>query len=116
MFTIEEKVKLLDANKRTRQSCRQLADHFCIGKTGAAKINKNDVSIHQEYECFKGNLRRNRNGQFHKINEILYEWFKKCCKGNIYPGGQILKEEALEIKEHLNNNEFLTFTESNGWL
>ena len=38
MFTIEEKIKLLDANKKTRQSCRQLADQFRIGKTAAAKI------------------------------------------------------------------------------
>ena len=28
----------------------------------------------------------------------------------------MLKEEALEIKKHLNNDEFLTFTASNGWL
>ena len=46
----------------------------------------------------KGNLKINRKGQFHKINEILYEWFKKCCEANIYLDGQMLKEEALEIK------------------
>ena len=115
-LTVEEKIKLLDANKKTRQSCRQLAHQFRIGKIAAAKINKNEVSIPQEYERFKGNLKRNRKEQFHKINEILYEWFKKCCEANIYPDGQMLKEEALEIKKHLNNDEFLNFTASNGWL
>ena len=28
----------------------------------------------------------------------------------------MLKEEAVEIKKHLNNDEFLTFAASNGWL
>ena len=28
----------------------------------------------------------------------------------------MLKEEALEIKKHLNNDDFLTTTASNGWL
>ena len=46
----------------------------------------------------------------------MYEWFKTSCEENIYPDGQILKEEALEIKKHLNNDEFLTFTASNYWL
>ena len=72
-LTIKEKIKLLDASKKTRQSCRLPADQFCIGKTAAAKIIKNEASIRQEYERFNGNLKTNRKGQFHKINEILYE-------------------------------------------
>ena len=72
MFTIEEKIKLLDGNKKTRQSCRQLADQFRIGKTAAAIIIKNEASMHQEYEHSKGSLKRNRKGQFHTINKILY--------------------------------------------
>ena len=53
-LTIEEKIKPLDADKKTRQSCRQLAEQFRIGKTAAAKIIKNKASIRQEYERFKG--------------------------------------------------------------
>ena len=99
------------------QLCRStLADQFLIGKTAAAKIVTNEASIRQEYERFKGNLKRNREEQTNKINEILYEWFKKCCQANIYPDGQMLKEKSFEIKKHLNNDEFLTFTASNGWL
>ena len=30
-LTIEEKMKLIDTNKKARQSCRQLADHFRTG-------------------------------------------------------------------------------------
>ena len=58
--------------------------------------------------------KRTLKGQFHRINEILYEWFKKCCKANIYPDGQMLKEDAVDIKKHFKNVEFLTFTASNG--
>ena len=100
-LTIEEKIKILDGNKKIRQSCRQLADPFRIGRNAAAKIIKNEASIWQEYERFKGNLRKKRKGQFHKKNEILYEWFKKSCKANVYPDGQMLKGEALEIKNNI---------------
>ena len=44
-LTIEEKIKLLDANKKPRQSWKQLADQFRIGKTAASKIIKIEASI-----------------------------------------------------------------------
>ena len=58
-----------------------------------------------------------RMGQFHNKNEILYRWFRKCCGTNVYPDGQMLKEEALEIKKkHLSNDEFSTFAAlMDGW-
>ena len=69
--------KILDANKERKQSCRQLAAIFNIGKTAAANTIKNETSIRKEYEEFKGDLKRKRKGQFNDINEILYVWFKK---------------------------------------
>ena len=56
---------------------------------------KNEASIRKEYEEFKGNLKKKIKSQFNDINEILYEWFKKCCTANIYPDGPMLKEEAM---------------------
>ena len=56
-LTIEEKIKLLDANKKTMQSCRQLVDQFCIWKTAVDKIIKIEASIRQKYERFKGNFK-----------------------------------------------------------
>ena len=44
-LTIEEKIKVIDAKKKARQSWKQLADQFCIGKTAAAKIIKIEASI-----------------------------------------------------------------------
>ena len=44
-LAIEEKIKLLDANKKTRQSWKQLADQFYTGKTAATKIIKIETSI-----------------------------------------------------------------------
>ena len=101
-----------DTNKERKQSCRQLAEMFNIGKTAPANIIKNEGSIRKEYE----DLKRKRKGQFNDINEILYEWFKKCCAENIYPDGPIFKEEAMEIKKRLDKVEFKNFTASNGWL
>ena len=47
---LEGKIKLLDFNKERKQSCRQLAEQFNIGKTAAVKIIKNETSIHKDYE------------------------------------------------------------------
>ena len=113
---LEGKVKLLDANKERKQNCWQLAEMFNIDKTAAANIIKNEASIRKEYEEFKGDLKRKRKGQFNDINEILYEWFKKCCAANIYPDGPMLKEEAMEIKNCLDKVELKIFTTSSGWL
>ena len=74
-LTLEGKIKLLDTNKERRQSCRQLAEMFNIGRTAAANIIKNEASIHKEYEEFKGDLKRKRKSQFNDINEILFELF-----------------------------------------
>ena len=49
---LEGKIKLLDANKERKQSCRQLAEMFNIGKTAAANIIKNEASIRKECEEF----------------------------------------------------------------
>ena len=87
---------------------------FNISKTAAAIIIKNEASTRKEYEEIKGDLKRKRKGQFNDINEILYEWFKKCCAANIYPDGLTLKEEDIEIKKCLDIVEFKNFTASNG--
>ena len=59
-LTLEGKIKLLDTNKDRKQSCRQLAEMFDIGKTAAENIIKNEASIRKEYEEFKDNLKRKR--------------------------------------------------------
>ena len=115
-MTLEGKIKLLDVNKERKQSCRQLAEMFNIGKTAAGNIIKNEASIRKEYEEFEGNFKSKRKGQFNDINKILYKWFKNCCAANIYPDGPMLKEEAMEIIKYLDKVHFKNFTASNGWL
>ena len=51
-LTLEGKIKLLDANKEWKQSCRQFAEMFNISKTTAENIIKNEASIRKEYEEF----------------------------------------------------------------
>ena len=60
--------------------------------------------------------KRNRHGKYHKINEILFEWYKGCCASNIYPNGVMLTEEAMTIKEQLQNSDFDYFSALDGWL
>ena len=78
-LTLEGNIKLLDANKESKQSCRQLAELFNIGKTIAANIN-NEAFIRKEYEEFKGNLKRKRKGQFNDINEYCTSGLKNVVQ------------------------------------
>ena len=59
--------------QKRKESCRQLAEMFNIGKTAAANIINHEASFRKEYEEFKGDLKRKRKGQFNDIKEILYE-------------------------------------------
>ena len=68
----------------------KVVEMFNIGKTAAENIIKNELSIRKEYEECKGDLKRKSKGQFNDINDILFQWFKKCCAVNIYPNGAML--------------------------
>ena len=97
--------------------CRKLADIYKIGKKVTANILKNEKKIREQHEMFcEKSKKRNRHGKYHKINEILFEWYKICCASNIYPNGVMLKEEAMAIKEQLRNSDFDDFSASDGWL
>ena len=61
-------------------------------------------------------MKRKRKGQYNDINEILYEWFKKCCAANIYPDRPMLKDEAMGIKKCSDKVKFKNFNASNSWL
>ena len=63
----------------------------------------------------KKSKKRNRHGKYRKINEILFEWFKRCCASNIYPNGVILEEKAMTIKDQLHNSNFDDFSVSDGF-
>ena len=50
------------------------------------------------------------------INDVLYEWYIKCCQAGIYPDGAMLLEDALKINAELNDSNLEDFKASNGWL
>ena len=86
--------------KNRKLGCRKLEDIYKIGKTAAANVLKNEKKIHEQHEMFcEKSKKRNRHGKYHKINEILFEWYKRCCASNIHPNSVMLKEEAMAIKE-----------------
>ena len=57
-----------------------------------------------------------RHGQYHLINEILVNWYKKCNSASLFPDAHMLKEETMPIKERLDKDDLTSFTASNGWL
>ena len=115
-LTLDEKVKLLDISKKNpKLGCRKLANIYKIGKTAAANILENEIKICEQHEMFCEKPKKcNCHGKYHKINEILLEWYMRYCASNIYPNGVMLKEEAMAIKEQLQNSDFDDFND--GWL
>ena len=72
-----------------------------------------DHSCQNYYERFKGNLKRNKKGQFHKTNEILHEWFKNGSsngwleKWKISYGIREKRGEACEVSGKTVNEKTL---------
>ena len=103
--------------KNPKLGCRKLADIYKIGNTAAANVLKDEKKIREQHEMFcEKSKKRNRHGRFHKINEILFEWYKICCSSNINPNGVMLKEVPMAIKEQLQNSDFDDSSASDGWL
>ena len=119
-LTLDEKFKILDVVKKMKMSCREIAEQVQIGKTKAANVVKNLASLKAEYENFQGkgfkHLERENHQKYKAISTILYKWFKKCEASGIYVSGSLLKEEAMDIKDLLNNPDLNDFKASEGWL
>ena len=117
-LTLEGEIKYLDyAEANQKLGCRKLAEVFNIGKTASANILKNKKKIREQYEQFhEKNKGCSRPGKYKLINDILYDWYQKCCSSGLYLNGPLLKEEAMEIKEQLQDSEFDGFVASDGWL
>ena len=111
-LSLDEKVKFLDfAKGYPNFGCRKLAEIFKIRKIAAAN------SIHSQHELFREKSKKcNWPGKYQKINDISYFWCQRCCALNIYPNGPMLKEEAMAIKESLQDSSLDQFRASNGWL
>ena len=119
-LTLDEKIKILEENKKKKLSCRDISSKHKIGKTQAANILKNEQKLRKEYENFQGkglkHISRQNHQKFKPINEVLYAWFRKCESSGIYVNGPLLKEEAMNIKQSLNRPELDGFKASEGWL
>ena len=117
-LSLDENVKFLDfAKGNPNFGCRKLAEIFKIGKTAAANILKEEKSIRSQHELFRGkSKKRNRPSKYQKINDILYLWYQRSCASNMFPNGPMLKEEAMAIKESLQDSSIDQFRASDGWL
>ena len=72
--------------------------HFNIWETSVSNI-LNAKALQKEFEFFKSSCKKMRHGQYHLINEILTNWYKKCTSASLFPDGSMLNEEAMLINE-----------------
>ena len=117
-LTLQEKIKFLDyAEANEKLGCRKLADVFKIEKAAANNILKNKQMLREQCEHFHDKTKkRSRPGKYKVINDILYEWYQKCCCSNFYHNEPLLKEEAMEIKNQLQNSDLDGFVALDGCL
>ena len=113
-FTLEGKIKLFDVIKERKQSCRQLAEMFNIGKSAFANIIKNETSIWKNMR----NLRAIWRGS-EKVS--LMALTKYCTSGlkNVVQQISTLTDRCWKkkpLKNFWDKVEFKNFTTSNGWL
>ena len=88
-LSLSDKVKVLDFKKgNPKKSCREIAEIFKIGKTAASEILKSEVQIRRDFESFRGDNKRKRQGKYHVLNKAMYLWYTKCCDANLYPTGK----------------------------
>ena len=118
-----DKVKIHDLLKqKPKLGCRPLAERFKetynieIGKLQIAKYIKNKSNIRRKHENFEGDMKRKMIAKYDIINNVLYEWYIKCCQEGIYPDRAVLQEQAFKIKTELNDSNLGDFKASNGWL
>ena len=72
--------------------------------------------IFKEYDNVEGDMKR-KIAKYWIINDVLYDWYIKCCQAGIFPDGAMLQEVALQIKTEINNSNLGDFKASNdGWL
>ena len=114
-LSLTNKVKLLDLHKlKPKIGCRQLGERFKeaynikIGKSQIVKFIKNESNIRGEYENFEGDMKRKKIAKYGIINDVLYEWYTKCCQAGIYLDRAMLQENALKIKTELNDSNLGT--------
>ena len=119
-LTLDEKIEILDEAKKRKLSCRVIAKEFKIGNTLATKVLKNERTLRGEFAHFQGNRLKHINRGSHQIfkviNDIFYSWFKNCEASGIYLNGPLLIEEAMNIKQSLNQQELDGFKASEDWL
>ena len=109
----DEKMKsFLDfVKKKSKPGCRKLADIYKIGKTAAANILRNEKKIRGQNEMVCENSKKhNCHGNYHKINEVLFEWYKRRCVCNIYSNNVMFNGETMIIKENFRTATLLIST------
>ena len=77
-LTLDEKIKILDKVKKSKMSSREI-EHFKIGKTQAANVVKNKVTLRAEYENFRGKGFRHHKRENHQKNTKISIQF--CTNG-----------------------------------
>ena len=117
-LTLDEKIKLLDFKKKNPSlGCRAIGEKFNIGKMAAASILSKEDKIRKQHELFhEKSKKRTCLGKYQEINDILYEWYERCCASNIFPNGVMLKDKTMAVKEKLQNSDYDSFHASDGWL
>ena len=93
--------------KNPKLGRRVIPTYFNIGKSSVSNILNKTKALEKEYEFSKASCKKVTRGQYHLINENFINWHKKWTSVSSFPGGLMIKEQVMLIKERLNKDDLL---------
>ena len=90
----------------------KIAEHFNVGKTATTTILKSEKRLREEFEFFTSDGKKRKYGQYSDSKKRKYGQRKPFCivrkvrKCKRLSDRPVLQEEAMLLKERLNNTDF----------
>ncbi|CAI6373801.1 unnamed protein product [Macrosiphum euphorbiae] len=115
-LTLKNKIDIIKCYDAKKQSVRELATQFKVGKTQIGTILKSRVDLLRKWcnENVNGETKKNFiEGKGFEIDHVCYEWFCRVRAKNLPISGPLIQQKAIEIAKTLGRTNFKA---SNGWL
>ncbi len=109
VFTLEDRVFVINRQEKDGESSRQNAANVGVGKTQIQNILLNKREIMKQWNENIGTERKymkKRKYQYGDINDIVWEWFNIGRSKNIPIIGKLIQEKALVLSLESGHDDF----------
>ena len=57
-----------------------------------------EIILKENTKILKVIIRKKKEANYGIINDVMYEWYIKCCLAGVYPDGTLLQERLLKLR------------------